>query len=361
MALKSPLLAGVLATMACAPEPEPEPDPPDVEWEGQWLRFGRSPELPPQCAGVAPYMDRYVGALTEIFEIEIDETIDYFYVDEVSTPCESLGCVRGHSVYSLVPVQEHELVHSVRSFADYSHLFLEEGAAELWGDDARFSFRSETEGDSTTAVDSVDPIEGGLPQGHYGLAGRFHSVLMEQAPHAANALLRSTSHTTTAQELDAALEAETGRSLAEWGAQLDAAPVCDQGVYRDASAACMAARRVEPCEDGDDADLVEWVGCEDEETLGPRDGEIWKYLSFELTQPGEHLLFIHPDFEMLGGSIRIESCEGGCGSFMDDHIVPSAITPARSFDAGPGTYLLRLTLPEGTSGEFRFQIIGECG
>lgn len=43
--------------------------------EGEWLSFGRADGLQPQCAGVAPYMDRHVGGP--------NIAIDFYCVDEV--------------------------------------------------------------------------------------------------------------------------------------------------------------------------------------------------------------------------------------------------------------------------------------
>lgn len=339
-----------------------QPDAPPIVWEGQWLRYGRSPDVAPQCAGVAPYMDRYVGALVDIFAISREVKVDFYYVDDESTPCDSLGCVRGHSAFSLVAVQEHELVHAVRSFEGFSHHLLEEGAAELWGDDSRaYPFRLETGGDLVGAAESVTPFDEGLPSQHYGLAGRFHALLMEdETPEIATMLLQSTSRTSTTEELDDALFSSTGQSLSGWGQALANYPTCTQGRYRNPAAACEAAQMVDRCEAGEVADIVEWVGCEDEDTLGPRDGEVWKYVTFEVTRPGAYSLFIAHDTQMNGGSVRLEQCEGGCESLVEDYPVPTAITPSRPFDAVAGDYLLRLSLPQGSSGEFALRIGGPC-
>lgn len=171
-------IAGLLVVASCTPDPPDVMDPPEIEWEGQWLRFGRSPSLVPQCAGVAPYMDRYVGALVDLLEIEADVVVDFYYVDELSSPCEALGCARDDAVYSIEAVQEHELVHAVRSYEGFSHLMLEEGAAELWGDDStKYAFRTDTTGDLLVTAEL--PTMDGLPSEAYGISGRFHALLHE--------------------------------------------------------------------------------------------------------------------------------------------------------------------------------------
>lgn len=361
MALRHQPLLAALAIAACAPEQSPKFAPPEIEWAGEWLRFGRSSDLEPQCAGVAPYMNRYVGALVDFFELEADVMVDFYYVDDLSTPCESLGCVRGHSAFSLVPVQEHELVHAVRSYEGLSHHFLEEGAAELWGDDSRVSpFRTETGGDLVDAVESVTPYDEGLPPQSYGLAGRFHALLTAERATASNALLRTTSRTTSTSQLDTSLEAETGRGLVEWSDALKSYPACTQAEYRNASAACQSVPLVARCADGRDAPIEVHVGCDDEHTLGPRDGEIWAYRAIELEQTGTYVLAIGPDLEMKAGSVELKQCTGGCGSFVERQDVPTSLTPGRAFEAAAGTYLLRFTLPEGESGDFSIRIAGHC-
>lgn len=360
MAVKTHALPILLATAACGPASAGPPTP-EIEWEGEWLRFGRSPDLAPQCAGVAPYMDRYVGALADMLEVTPTSTVDFFYVDDETTPCEAFGCVHDNVVFSLAPVQEHELVHAVRSFEGFSQLMLEEGAAELWGDDSRaFTFRSDTTGDILAVPGLASPD--GLPAEEYGVSGRFHAMLASDAPEAVGDLLRATEPLMSRELLSAQMSEATGRSFGEWATDFAAYPACEHREYRDPTPACRSVRTVARCDGADAVEIEEYVGCADEETLGPRDGEIWKYVGVEIEQAGTYSLFLPPDLEaMQQGTVTLEECRGGCGSVIEELAIPQSFTPGRSFEATPGRYLLRLTLPESAEGWVRVWIEGECG
>lgn len=345
--------------MACSPS---EPlDLPDIEWEGQWLRFGRSPEVAPQCAGTAPYMDRYVGALAQEFGIELDHKVDFFYVDEMSSPCESLACLRDGRAFSLVPVQEHELVHAVRDFEGLSHHVLEEGTAELWGDDGLYPRRTDTTGSLIAAVEAVTPYDEGLPGEYYSLAGRFAALLADAEASNGYALLRTTSRTTTTSQFDTALRESTGVDLDGWDQMLSAYPACTHAEYRNASAACDSSPLVARCDADNSPIAIEaYVGCDDPLTLGPRDGEIWTYRTFEIERDGTYTFSIGPDLAMQGGRVDLKQCSGGCGSTLQSQPVPSAAMPGPAFDATAGRYVLRFTMPEGTSDDFSVWIGGDC-
>jgi len=359
MAVTKHALCGLLAVASCGPTPT-QPQTPEVEWEGEWLRFGRSPDLAPQCAGVAPYMDRYVGALAELFDVAPTNTVDFFYVDDQSTPCEALGCARDNTIFSLVPVQEHELVHAVRSFEGFSQLMLEEGAAELWGDDSRaFPFRSDTTGDLLTVPDLASPD--GLPSREYGVSGRFHALLASESPDAVRQLLRTTSPLMSGEALSLELSMATGRSLEEWATQFASYPACEHREYRDPMPTCQSVPTVARCDGGEAIEIEQYVACDDEQTLGPRDGEIWKYIAVEIEQAGTYSLFVPPDLEtMQQGTVTLEECRGGCGSIVEEMAIPGSFTPGRSFEATPGRYLLRLTVPEFEAGWIRLWIEGSC-
>ncbi|MEM9460981.1 MAG: hypothetical protein AAGF11_42850 [Myxococcota bacterium] len=349
----------MLALAGCGAE-NTEFETPEVEWEGEWLRYGRSPGLAPQCTGTAPYMDRYVGALVQLFGVEPSDTVDFFYVDRQSTPCEALGCARDHIIFSLAPVQEHELVHAVRSFEGLSQLVLEEGAAEYWGDDSQaFAFRPNTEGDLLEAVDLVSAD--GLPSEFYGVAGRLHALLALDSPQAVGTLLRRTSPLMGREALSQQMVQTTGSTLEDWATTVEAYPACEHRQYRDPTPACQSVRTVDRCENGEVVEIEEYVACDDEETLGPRDGEIWKYVAVDIDKAGTYSLLALPDLETkLEGRVTLKECRGGCGSVIEEMEVPSSITPGRSFEAVPGRYLLRLTLPEHEAGWIRVWLAGSC-
>lgn len=359
MALRVVVVAGALACGACGVEDAPAAEPPPIVWEGEWLSFGRSDQVEPQCGGVAPYMDRYVGELIDIFGVDPDIAVAFYYVDDASTPCDSIACVKEHAVFSRDPIQEHELVHAVRSFEGFSHLLLEEGAAEYWGDDSKaFPFRQQTGG---SIVGAAETASEGFATEAYGVAGRFHAFVVREAKlDATNALLRSTTEHMGTQALDEQLERVTGLGLQEWEAAFEGYPVCDHAEFRDASAACRSVPLVPRCVDGMVASIEVHVGCDDELALGPRDGEIWTYRAIDIPESGTYVLSILPDLEMKGGSVELKQCAGGCGSVVESRDVPQSATPGREFDAEAGTYLIRFTLPVGESGDFSVRVAGAC-
>jgi hypothetical protein len=357
MALRSSLVVGTLFAGACVAGSETAT--PEIEWEGRWLRYGRAEGLELECRGVAPYMDDYLGALVDIFDVVPDGPVDFFYVDTASTPCEALGCVQGRAAFSLQPVQEHELVHLARASAGFSHLMLEEGAAEVWGDDSKsFDFRYDTAGEVLATAELATGED--FPDSAYGVAGRFHAMLHEDAPEATRMLLRSTSPGMSTESLSSAMEDATGLTLADWDERFGEYPVCEHARFRDPTAACETVQTVQRCDAGEDADIEVHVGCEDEDALGPRDGEIWTYRAIEIENAGAYSFFVLPNPEMLEGRVEIKQCVGGCDSILLEQPVPSSLTPGMTFDAVPGRYLLRFTVPEGEAGWFSVRIAGQC-
>ncbi len=347
----------LLGGAACASSPQADASP-EIVWEGQWLRYGRSDSLGPECVGSAHYMDRYVGALAEVFGVPSDFSVSFYYVDESSNPCDSLACTRGNRIFSQESVQEHELVHAVRSFRGFSHFVLEEGAAEYWGDDSlKYPFRSDVVGDLVDTV--ANASRDGLPTSDYGVAGRFHALLDEDVgDEALNELLLATSRETSGEQLSMQLDIVTGLDLGAWNESLDAYGACDHAVFRNPIAACDSVRTVQWCVSGESVPIEEWVGCSDEETLGPRDGEIWKYVSIDIEIEDTYVLFIEPQPVADGSVVRLKECRGGCTTVREEFSVPTQFAPGQTFSAVPGRYLVKLAIPEFEERAFRLIMTG---
>lgn len=138
------------------------------------------------CAGTAPYLDAYAGALKEIFNVTDDTRIRYGWApDGVHSvgACESApnpaGCAGGGNVASSVSVFEHELIHAVRQRGGpRSHTFFEEGLAEYLG--GRMPVGPNPK--PSTLTDAITELDQGRLFGSddYALAGHFTSFVLQE-------------------------------------------------------------------------------------------------------------------------------------------------------------------------------------
>lgn len=327
---------------------------PDVEWVGDRLSFGAEPGTTALCGGSLEYMDGYLGSLEVLFAVDEDVNYQFFLLDRLDDFCPSSAqaCANGTSIYSTLAPQEHELVHAVRSQFEgrASHPLLEEGAAEYWGDDSlSFPFRQDTGGD-LLAVMRSDP----LLLDDYGIAGRFSAFLdAEYGADTMNELSRATGHTTGFDELDAAMLAILGTSAEGIAKEFALEPECDHAVFRKPAHSCEQARKVVWCATGKNVHMEETVDCGDTETLGPRDGEIWKYVAVEIDQPGTYWLAVDGEENPEAAFIDVKACAGGCGSARVRARVATNDT-GRSFELEAGRHILRLSRPEDQGGTFGF-------
>jgi hypothetical protein len=352
----------MLWAAACAPEATHRDIPP-ITWSGTHLDYAPQEHAYELCAGTLPYMDRFVALAADAMRVELDEPLVYVHgSNDDETFCEhhgTLGCAFRDSVYSLVAPQEHELVHGVRSFSGFSHLFFEEGTAELFGDDTPTSLRVPANGDLLEGIESARP-EGPLPIHWYPRAGHFAAYLHDQhGPQVTAAILRETSPFSPVEHAIAVLEAATETPFSELRADYEAQPVCDQPHYRYPLYACDAPEALRARCDGEVAvHIEEHIACDDPGTIGPRDGEIWKYIAFDVPSDGEYGFIVHSIDQAIGAEILVKECSSDCDSTVFE--APMLLLPPleRVF-LRAGRYAVRLTRPADAPGSVVLVISGD--
>lgn len=349
--------------VACAPDP-PSREIPPVVWAGEHLEYAPQEGAYEPCAGTLPYMDRTVELAAEAMGVELGPPLVYVQGSEVAESfCEdegTLGCTFRDSVYSRVAPQEHELVHGVRAAHGFSHLFFEEGTAEVFGDDAAMAFRGPAEGDLLEGMDSAT-FEDGLPTRWYPRAGHFAAFLHEQyGSEVTAALLLETEADSTSARAIAVIEATTGVPFAQIRQAYALEPTCGQGQYRYPLFACEEPVALRARCDGE-VSVVETVACDDSTTIGPRDGEIWKYLALEVEQDGEYLITAYDQAEESFLPLEVKDCSMGCESILHEQRVgldrwgvPVVLRAGR--------YSVKVVRYEGGAGEVSVAVEGRgCG
>jgi hypothetical protein len=353
----------VLAVSACASERGPEVPP--VAWHGNHLDYAPQAHAEPICDGTLHYMDRYVELAAAVMQVDLDEPILYVHGShDDESFCEDgvVGCtsIEGRVYSSMIP-HEHELMHGVRSFEGFSQSFFEEGAAELFGDDARLSSRVPARGDLLEGIETADP-EGGY---WYPRMGHFSSYLHDRyGPEVTVALLRDTDSGSSAEQAIDVLEATTQMSFEELRADYEATPTCDQLHYRYPLHPCDAPEALRPRCEGDVAVPIEaTVACDDPTTIGPRQGEIWQYVAFDVEEDGEYTFTRAAEVAAGGASIAIKECSMRCDAITFELPVTGTYWDP-DFDPGPpvflraGRYSLRLTRPTEAPSDVSVWITG---
>ncbi|MCX4242077.1 hypothetical protein [Paraliomyxa miuraensis] len=342
--------AALLGAVACVPPQEdPSREIPPITWSGAQLDYAPQPGAYELCAGTLPYMDRYVALVADAMGMEIDQPLVYVHGSEDGeTFCEhegTLGCSFDDSVYSRVAPQEHEIVHGVRGWQGFSHLFFEEGTAEVFGDDAPLAFRVPSNGDLLEGVMAASR-ERGLPTHWYPRAGHFVAYLHERyGPEPTAALLQETNAFSSPDRAIEVLEDVTGLPWAEIQENYETQPECDQAHYRYPLYGCEEPTALRPrCDGVETVWISERVACDDPTTLGPRDGEIWKSIAVEIPVDGEYLFFSYVEEGAAGATITIEECSMGCGSIVLEESM-GLVLPLERVLLRAGRYALRLTRP----------------
>lgn len=351
----------VFLAIACAPD-EPGRNIPPVVWSGEHLEFAPQAGAPEVCEGTLPYMDRYVELVADVMRVELDQPVTYVLGSEQEpTLCKeegTLGCAFDDAVYSRVAPQEHELVHGVRAFEGFSHVFFDEGAAEVFGDDAGAAIRIPANGDLLEGIETA-MAKGGLPSSWYPRAGHFAAYLHDH--HGAEvtvALLQQTDPDSSAEAAIEVVEGATEMTFDELRVDYEAQPVCEQARYRYPLFGCDDEAVLRPRCDGDTAVYVEErIACDDATTVGPRDGEIWKYVAFEVPMDGEYLLTSVTDDGAAGANITVEECSMRCDSIVFQRQMGIDLMPEPEF-LRAGRYSVRLTRPVDEPGEVAFVVRG---
>jgi hypothetical protein len=349
--------------VACAPDP-PRREIPPVVWAGEHLEYAPQEGAYEPCAGTLPYMDRYVERAAEAMGVELEQPIVYVHGSDVAESfCEhegTLGCSFADSIYARVAPQEHELVHGVRAAHGFSHLFFEEGTAEVFGDDAAMPFRVAAEGELLEAMNSAT-FEDGLPTRWYPRAGHFAAFLHDRyGSEVTAALLLETEPRSTPERALAVIEATTGVPFAEIRQAYALEPTCGQAQYRYPLIACEepAALRAR-CDR--EVSVVETIACDDLTTLGPRDGELWKYLGLEVENDGEYLITAYDEAEESFQPLVVKECAIDCEAILHEQRVGLDRWGVPVF-LRAGRYSVKVIRYEGDPGEVSVAVKGrECG
>jgi hypothetical protein len=310
-------------------------------------------------------MDRYVALLADAMHVDLDEPLVYVHGSPKDEPfCEALGCTfEDGRVFSLVLPLEHELVHGVRSAVGWSHNFWEEGTAEMFGGDSHFAGRAPAEGD---LLDGIEVSSEGkrLPDQWYPRAGRFAAYL-DRIPGVTEALLLGTDPRSTAREAIDVVEAATGRPFDELLVGFALEPTCTEAAeYRYPLFPCDAPEALRPrCEEGAAVRIEERIACDDPSTLGPRDGELWKYVAVDVAVEGDYAF--RPASELdPAGWMEVRECAMGCGALMFAEPIRHTYDEPDAVFVEPvhlkaGRYALRLSRPADSPSAVSVWITGE--
>lgn len=288
---------------------------PAVVWSGKHLDYAPQPGADAVCAGTLPYMDRYVELAGAAMEIEIGRTLYVHGSGEEDDPfCDHVaGCLEaGHVVHSIMAPHEHELVHAARSFAGRPMAFFEEGAAEMFGGDNRRNIAPAL-GPLREGFGAA-PAGASLPAAWYPRAGHFSAYLHQShGPEVTRALMLHTNESTTSEQAVALLEQATGVPFEELEEDYESAgPFCSEPhAYRYPLHPCDAPEALrQRCDGAKTVPIVESMACDDAGVLGPRDGQVFKYVAFDVPADGDYLISAGPD--QGGGRIDIKACHMGC-------------------------------------------------
>ena len=311
------------------------------------------------CAGSLPYVDAYTEQLAALHGVD-DVSVDYYFVypesELLGQMCHDIapqarGCAKGKTVVTTVLPHEHELVHAVRAEFGLSHLFFEEGAAEVWGQATDRGYEV-VRGDVREALTSTTSP---LPEELMPLAGLFAAFLVDRhGPQILVDLARETDPSSTSDEIAVAFTA-AGVSLTEEISAFEGeAWNCSRSLYRDDSVECALAPPVD-CSLADEAGSVTVfldLECSAEAAVGPRDGLIWTTVTFE--QPTWTNLAISTE-SLNGDPGGLEVSFVGCHTGCADNVFTIPANTELELMLPAGQYLIRATRPaepdgDGTSG-----------
>lgn len=315
---------------------------PDVVWRGTHLEYAPQEHAEPLCAGTLPYMDRYVELAADRMAVELGAPVLYVHGsphDESMCDHGAVGCTTpGGRVYSRLAPHEHELIHGARSFEGFSYPFFEEGVAELFGDDAHLPGRGAPEGDLLEGIRIADPEDGYW----YPRMGHFMAYLYDRhGQEVAAELLREAGWSSSVRAANKVLELVTGMPIEELLADYETESVCDQAHYRYPVFPCDAPEALRlRCNGKDAVRIEESLDCADATTLGPRLGEIWKYVAFEVPSDGDYTFSRAASSIVEGALIQIKECSSRCDSVLIELPITGTYQDP-DFDPGPAVFLRR--------------------
>lgn len=331
----------VLGAGACAPDDLFEIPP--IVWSGEHLDYAPTEHAPPVCAGTLPYMDRYLGLAAAVTDVEIGRSMYVHGSSDDRALCDAVACYFEPVIYSQLAPHEHELVHAVRGYAGHPLKFFEEGAAEMFGgDDDLLGSIEPAQGDLREGFEAGRPGVR-LPMPWYPRAGTFSAYLHRyHGPAVTQALLHETTQASTADETIAVLEDATGMPFDELVADYEwTEPECHEPKrYRYPLFPCDAPEAVRPrCEGGIAVPIEESLRCDDPGVLGPRQGEIFSYVAFDVPADGDYT-FVAEGRDGDEGWFEVKECQLGCSSTW---FALPADGQGRIVGLRAGRYALRMT------------------
>jgi hypothetical protein len=339
------LSCAVACAGACAPDDLFRIPP--IVWSGEHLDYAPQEHAAPVCAGTPPYMDRYMDLLAADMDVEIGRSVYVHGSPDDPSPCDddALACFHdGAVIYSPAAPHEHELVHAVRFDVGHPMKFFEEGAAEMFGGDDLLGSHIEPADGSLRDGMEAGRRPNGLPLDWYQRAGNFSAYLHRyHGPEVTMALLLETSQSSTVDEAIAVLEAATAMPFDELVADFEwQEPFCmARQWYRYPIYPCDAPEALRERCDGDVAvPIEESLACDDPAVLGPREGEVFKYVAFDVPTDGIYTLRAADRAGGDDGWIELKECRLGCSSSY-------IALPYDGLDTGvilrAGRYSLRMT------------------
>ncbi|MEM7160540.1 MAG: hypothetical protein AAF799_47325 [Myxococcota bacterium] len=309
------LVIVAVAGLGCQPPGTPTRDPPEpfeIIHTHELVEVGADPSLP-ICGGSLDYIDRFVEHYVDHSSLGVlDEPVRFFYVTEelAFEICGRFACAgRGHA-YSPWLTHPHELVHTIRHRQQQplGHNFFEEGAAQLYDATVDPSWPE------TFTITEALQYPQALAGSHYDQAGHLMSFVRHRwSYHAVETLLDEMVDVTTEPELEDGLVEALGIGIDQLDADYrEHYPRCDGIGWREMPIECSSDPlpwvRDENGRGSIDRDIPDFA-CGHPDAIGPAEGRVWTSFTFDVEEPGEHLIQI-PD--IAGMSLELGSCDLGC-------------------------------------------------
>jgi hypothetical protein len=332
---------------------------PEIVWEGEHVAYATDEPLDQLCAGTLPKLDAAAGHLSALLGGE-DEITYYWVPGRVGDFCSTdgaVGCVGNDGTFSEYPTHQHEVAHAVG--ANRAHPALDEGIAEMFGDD--WEAFSPLAGDFREMWASAH--DGRILSGYYPLAGYLASYLVERFGLSTILALERASDWDDSVEVSNQKFSEVlGVSLEEVFEDLavEATP-CEQTEYRDNSFECSQPAIVLSQE----SELVIDMSCAEPEVQGPRRGERWRTLLVEVDASATHEIGLTKVGGSAPGGLQMRRCGQTCsgyagGDYRMDMAVASDDPPLAGFQRveciPAGRYVLRFSVDETDEARFLLRL-----
>ena len=343
------------ALIACRREPELPP----VVWQGDFVRYRADEEhVGRVCDGTFRYLDSQALHLFEVFRRE-SHAVDFNYLPDGTVPfCRehALGCTVDGGAFTTEAVHVHELVHAVRADS-LAYRALEEGAAEAFGDDWNLAPIS---GDLLEILEERSR-DSRLLGAEYPRLGHFVSYLRaEYGVDEVVALLDDTSLSQDFGSVELASESVLSESIESVAERYASEyPECEAPRFRDDEVECSGQPLELSAEVGDEVTTQIEIDCGDQETVGPRLGEIWR--NVVLRVPRRALYQVDLTSSSGAATMRLTECGRSCFATEELSFETTGLVGPLCLDATD--YVLRVSVPEMARDEVSLAVsfIGESG